>query len=174
MGEEPGDGGVGRGQEDRASCGGSKGMKARPPTLMPQPPFVFTLRLKAVAGQAKGAGPQREGEMGEAGQSPAALECQASRSPAAARLLAPARSQEQPGSCSLGSGNASRHPPPTPPLPAPRNWPVRLPFFGNHGPKSWPFPTGHPHSASSQQPFLSRLPKAVPPLSPSLPSPPSL
>lgn len=38
--------------------------KARPPTLMPQSPFVFTLSLKAAAGQAKGAGPQREGKWG--------------------------------------------------------------------------------------------------------------
>lgn len=89
--------------------------------------------------QAKGAGPSWEGAAGGRLElnSPAALECQASRSPAAARLLAPVRSQEQPGARSSGSGNASRPapppPPPAPPLLAPRN--SRLPFFGRSRPQ---------------------------------------
>lgn len=69
----------------------------------------------------KGATVRRTGEGTEGGtgwerNSPAALVCQASRSPAAARLMAPARSQEQPGA-SLLPGERKRLPAASAPLP---------------------------------------------------------
>lgn len=56
--------------------------------------------------QSRAKGARQRAREGAAGGGPgaeqlAALECQASRSPAAARLMAPARSQEQPGAHSL-------------------------------------------------------------------------
>lgn len=72
------------------------------PTSTFQAPFVLT--LPPPKSRAKGA--RQSAREGAAGGGPgaeqlAALECQASRSPAAARLMAPARSQEQPGAHSL-------------------------------------------------------------------------
>lgn len=117
--------GVGEGGEAKQAVEGAGrcpfSLRNRAPaTPRPQPrPAHCSLPLcplsppkAAVGGQVKGAGLcSQEAEY----NSPAALECQASRSPAAAaRLLAPARSQEQPGARSPGSGNASRPVPPRP------------------------------------------------------------
>lgn len=104
--------------------------------------------------------------------SPAAQECQASRSPDALRLMAPVRSQEQPSARSPGAETPPGRPPPSLLL-------CRLPetclvtsFLQQTAllPHSLPSPTGCPHSASCQQP-MPTLPRATPRAAPSLSSP---
>lgn len=83
----------------------------------PAQPVPLSQSLWAARGrERRGAGLERNSQ--------AAQECQASRSPAALRLMAPVRSQEQPGARSPGAETPPGRPPPlAPPLPAPRNLP---------------------------------------------------
>lgn len=98
-------------------------MAKQAPHFRIQPPFVFTLASQSQAGRRRGRraplsgtnGRERRGT-GRERNSPEALVCQASRSPAAARLMAPARSQEQPGASSL-PGERKRLPAAPAPLP---------------------------------------------------------
>lgn len=88
---------------------GRQCLLSRLPTFRSQTPFcVHALSSPSQAGRRRGrraplSGPQGRERRGTGWErnSPAALECQASRSPAAERLMAPARSQEQPGASSL-------------------------------------------------------------------------
>lgn len=131
--------------------------KPGPPQARP-----FVLTLSSQSGGQGSARRERRGA-GRERNSLEPLECQASRSPAAVRLMAPARSQEQPGARSPGSGNASRPASPmAPPLPAPRNPPSDFLSLAEPGPRNCPFPTGHPCPASCQQPIPLQTPKGCP------------
>ena len=85
-------------REQEAFHGGSEAPPASPS------PFVPLSLLPPRGG--RGAGRSAGGGGGARSGTARAQECPASRSPAATRLMAPARSQEQPHS--PGSGNASR------------------------------------------------------------------
>lgn len=135
--------------------GGRLSLLSRLPTFRSQAPFVFTLSPPKAKGWAplgpKGAtvrhtGRERRGT-GRERNSPAALECQASRSPAAARLMAPARSQEQPGASSL-PGERKRLPAASAPSPSAgfQKPSLRLPFFARAWAQKPPFPPEHPQS----------------------------
>lgn len=124
-------------------------------TFRSQAPFVFTLSPPKAKGWAslgpKGATvrhtwEERRGTSRER-NSLAALECQASRSPAAARLMAPARSQEQPGASSL-PGERKRLPAASAPSPSAgfQKPSLRLPFLARAWAQKPPFPPEHPQS----------------------------
>lgn len=116
------------------------------------------------ARERRGTGPERN--------SPAAQECQASRSPVAARLLAPARSQEQPGARSPGSGNASRPAPPRPSSAGSQKLACDFLCLADPGPRSRRFPTGLFRLLPATGPL--QTPKGCPlPFPSHHPSPPS-
>lgn len=93
---------------------------AGPPAQRPSLPCVASVPSQSLgSGTEQGARPQ-QGWGGEwLGAEQPALECQASGSPTAARLMAPARSQEQPGSGWLAPQGAETPPGPAGWLPLP-------------------------------------------------------